>query len=93
MLHLEKITPANVWDVIDLKVKKHQKNFVASNSVSIVQAYSAIGTKCTAMPFAICNEKRPVRAGRHSLCCLEPGQQAQFSFFRPIRAVTLNSMG
>ena len=60
MLHLEKITPANVWDVIDLKVKKHQKSFVASNDISIVQAYSAIGTKCTAMPFAICNEKRPV---------------------------------
>ena len=60
MLHLEKITPANVWDVIDLKVKKHQKDFVASNSISIVQAYSAIGTKCVAMPFAICNEKRPV---------------------------------
>ena len=60
MLHLEKITPANVWDVIDLKVKKHQKSFVASNDISIVQAYSAIGTKCVAMPFAICNEKRPV---------------------------------
>ena len=60
MLHLEKITPANVWDVINLKVKKHQKDFVASNGISIVQAYSAIGTKCVAMPFAICNEKRPV---------------------------------
>lgn len=60
MLHLEKITPANVWDVIDLKVKKHQKNFVASNDISIVQAYSAAETGCVAMPFAICNEKRPV---------------------------------
>lgn len=60
MIHLEKITPANVWDILDLKVAKTQKNFVASNEISIVQAYATIGTECTAFPFAICNEKRPV---------------------------------
>ena len=60
MLHLEKITPANVWDVINLKVKKHQKNFVASNECSIIQAYVAEGTACTAFPFAIYNDKKVV---------------------------------
>lgn len=60
MVRLEKIDPKNVWDVIDLKVAKTQKTFVAENFVSIVQAYTAIGTGCTAIPFAICNEKRPV---------------------------------
>ncbi|MBO4353722.1 MAG: GNAT family N-acetyltransferase [Clostridia bacterium] len=60
MIHLEKIDPRNVWDVIDLKVKKEQKNFVAANWVSIVQAYAAIGTECSAFPFAIFNDKKPV---------------------------------
>ena len=60
MIHLEKIDPSNVWDVIDLKVKKEQKNFVASNDISIVQAFAAIGTECTALPFAIFNDKKPV---------------------------------
>ncbi len=60
MLHLEKIDAKNLWDVIDLKVKKAQKEFVAPNDISILQAYVAIGTACSAFPFAICNDKRPV---------------------------------
>ena len=60
MIHLEKIDPRNVWEILDLKVKKAQKSFVASNDISIVQAYAAIGTDCTAFPFAIYNDKRPV---------------------------------
>ena len=60
MIRLEKIDPKNVWDVLDLKVAKAQKNFVASNDISIVQAYAAIGTGCTALPFAIYNDKRAV---------------------------------
>ena len=60
MLHLEKINAKNIWDVIDLKVAKNQKTFVASNEDSILQAYTTIGTECTAFPFAICNEKKPV---------------------------------
>ena len=60
MIHLEKIDAKNVWDVIDLKVAKEQKNFVATNTCSILQAYTAAGTGCAAFPFAICNEKRPV---------------------------------
>ncbi|MBQ7173005.1 MAG: GNAT family N-acetyltransferase [Clostridia bacterium] len=60
MLHLEKIDAHNVWDVLDLKVAKTQKNFVASNDVSIIEAYTTAGTACRAFPFAICTEKRPV---------------------------------
>ena len=60
MIHLEKIDAVNVWDVLDLKVKQAQKEFVASNDISIIQAYTAIGTGCSAFPFAICNDKRPV---------------------------------
>ena len=60
MIHLEKIDSQNVWDVLDLKLRREQKNFVASNEISIVQAYTAIGTACSAFPFAIYNDKKVV---------------------------------
>ena len=60
MIRLEKIDCKNVWDVLDLKVAKTQKEFVASNDVSIIQAYTAEGTGCVAFPFAIMNGKRAV---------------------------------
>ncbi len=60
MIHLEKIDAGNVWDVVDLKVARAQKDFVASNAGSIIDAYTAIGTACTAFPFAIYSDKKPV---------------------------------
>lgn len=60
MLHLEKITPANVWDIINLKVAQKQKKFVTANDISIVEAYSAIGTGCETFPFGIYDDKKAV---------------------------------
>ena len=60
MIRLEKVDARNVWDALDLKVLKSQKNFVASNDISIIQAYAAIGTGCNAFPFVIYNDKKPV---------------------------------
>ena len=60
MLHLEKIDHKNVWDVIDLKVFRTQKNFVAPNWVSIVQAYGVRDSATSAFPFGIYNEKKLV---------------------------------
>ena len=60
MIHLEKIDAVNVWDVLDLKVKKSQKGFVAPNDISLIQAYTAIGTGCHAFPFAIYKGKKAV---------------------------------
>ena len=60
MIHLEKIDYKNVWDVIDLKVFRTQKNFVAENTISIVQAYSVQGSETAAFPFAVYNDKKPV---------------------------------
>ena len=42
MLHLEKIDHKNIWDILDLKVYQKQKDFVASNIVSIAQAEKKI---------------------------------------------------
>lgn len=60
MIHLEKIDARNLWDVLDLKVRQAQKSFVASNDISLLQAYVAQGTDCSAFPFAIYNDKKPV---------------------------------
>lgn len=60
MLHLEKIDYKNVWDILDLKVFRSQKSFVAGNDISIVQAYSVQGSDTRAFPFGIYNGKKPV---------------------------------
>lgn len=60
MIHLEKVDAWNLWDVIELKVKKSQKGFVAPNDISILQAYVCEGTACRAFPFVIYNDKKPV---------------------------------
>lgn len=38
MLHLEKVNGNNVWDILKLTVSKSQKNFVATNEISIIEA-------------------------------------------------------
>ena len=60
MLHLEKITPKNYRDIVCLKVARDQKTFVASNSSSIIEAYAAIESDCTAFPFGIFDGDKPV---------------------------------
>ena len=58
---LEKITYKNYIDVIwGLKVKREQKNFVASNNNSLAEAYVAITNGSVALPFAICKNKKPI---------------------------------
>lgn len=60
MIHLEKINAQNVWDLVALKVSESQEDFVAPNETSIIEAYTAIGTGCTAFPFGIFDDKTPV---------------------------------
>ena len=60
MLHLEQITYKNVWDIVDLKVTRAQRNFVADNVYSIVTAYSVQNSGARAFPFGIYNGRKPV---------------------------------
>lgn len=60
MLHLEKINKKNVWDIIKLEVLESQKEFVATNDESIVEAYTTITANGHAFPFGIYEEKKPV---------------------------------
>ena len=60
MIRLEKINGKNVWDALKLKVSDEQKNFVASNEISIIEAYIAITGNGNAFPFVIYDDEVPM---------------------------------
>ena len=53
MIRIEKVNGKNVWDILRLRVKEDQKSFVASNEISIIEAYTAITGGGYAFPFGI----------------------------------------
>ena len=60
MTRLETINGKNVWDILKLKVGKSQQDFVASNDVSMIEAYVALTHHGTAFPFGIYDGETPV---------------------------------
>lgn len=60
MVRLEKINGENVWDILKLKVADSQKNFVAGNDISIIEAYTTITANGYAFPFGIYDDNIPV---------------------------------
>lgn len=60
MVHLEKVNGENIWDILKLSVSESQKNFVASNDVSILEAYVAIASNGYAFPFGVFDGDTPV---------------------------------
>lgn len=60
MLKLEKINGKNVWDILKLCVSEKQKNFVAGNDISIIEAYIAITGNGYAFPFGIYEDDTPI---------------------------------
>ena len=60
MLKLEKINGKNVWDILKLCVSEKQKNFVASNDISIIEAFTAITGNGYAFPFGIYEDDTPI---------------------------------
>ena len=53
MLRLEKVNGKNVWELLKLSVSESQKNYVATNEISIIEAYTAISGNGYAFPFGI----------------------------------------
>ena len=53
MLRLEKINGKNVWDILKLSVNDDQREFVASNEVSIIEAYTTVTNNGYAFSFGI----------------------------------------
>ena len=60
MLRIEKINGKNVWEILKLRVSESQKEFVAPNDVSIIEAYTTITANGFAFPFGIYDGKTPV---------------------------------
>ena len=60
MLRLEKVNGKNVWDILKLTVEEDQKNYVANNDISIIEAYTAITANGYAFPFGIYENETPV---------------------------------
>lgn len=53
MIELRDINIRNVDAVLALSVREEQRSFVASNAVSLAEAYAAHRSGCTALPFGI----------------------------------------
>lgn len=60
MLRLEKITGKNVWELLELRVEEDQRGFVASNEVSVIEAYIALTRGGHACPFGLYDGDRAV---------------------------------
>ena len=60
MLRIEKINGKNVWEILKLRVSESQKEFVAANDVSIIEAYTTVTANGFAFPFGIYDDKTPV---------------------------------
>jgi diamine N-acetyltransferase len=56
MIELRKVDNENVWKILKLSVAEDQKNFVASNTESIIEAYTTITSGGVALPFGIYND-------------------------------------
>ena len=60
MLRLERISGQNIWEILKLRVREDQKPFVASNEISIIEAYIAQNEHGHAYPFGIYDNETPV---------------------------------
>lgn len=61
-MELRKIDLQNVWRIVHLSVTDGQKekDFVATNAESLIEAYAAIQSGYTALPFGLYEEDTPV---------------------------------
>ena len=59
-MELRKLTYSNVDEVLALTVREEQKEFVASNEYSLVDAYIALSNGGCAQPFGIYEGEEPV---------------------------------
>ena len=60
MLTLRPVNEKNVWELLKLSVAEDQKSFVATNTESIVEAYTTVASGGVALPFGIYEDETPV---------------------------------
>lgn len=52
-MELRKVDSKNIWEIIKLSVNDEQSDFVATNTESILEAYTAVTSSIVALPFGI----------------------------------------
>ena len=60
MVELRKVDAKNIWKICAMEVAEDQRNFVATNTQSILEAYCAISSGGVAMPYGIYDGETPV---------------------------------
>ena len=60
MLHLTPLSQQNVWSVVNLHVRDDQKNYVATNAESLIEAYLVLASGGQVFPFGIFDDDTPV---------------------------------
>ena len=60
MISLKPVDSKNVWKLLRLKVSPEQEDFVATNTESIVEAYTTVTAGGVALPFGIFDDETPV---------------------------------
>jgi len=60
MVTLIPVNAKNVWELLALRVRDDQKTFVASNEISIIEAYTTMTANGHAFPFGIYDDETPV---------------------------------
>ena len=60
MLSLRKIDRQNIWEIIKLEVNENQRGFVATNTESLLEAYTVVTSGGAALPFGIYDGDIPV---------------------------------
>ncbi|MGN1148045.1 MAG: GNAT family N-acetyltransferase [Lachnospiraceae bacterium] len=59
-MELRKVDKTNIWKIVQLSVEEEQSDFVATNTESILEAYTTITSGDVALPFGIYDDDIPV---------------------------------
>lgn len=59
-LALKAVDAKNIWELVKLQVGEGQRDFVASNTVSILEAYTTVTAGGHALPFGLYDGETPV---------------------------------
>ena len=57
MITLRKVDKRNIWSIVRLKVHDEQQSFEATNTESMLQAYTTMTEGGVALPFGIYDEE------------------------------------